>query len=244
MALATLLAVTLACIAWSLWIRRVTWTCRWEVAATLNIALQGAAVVLMSPAASETLGPVLFRLTGMWNVEDYIGHDMYVVAASAIVYNALSRLQDDDLMRRSFTQYVERPATLCIPLLLATFSLGNGATVYRSDFFTVPTDLWLSLYWILLCGMLLYLLGYGCRALLVLRADPRSRRIANVYLFASISGMLACVVRIATAVVPAAQPVENGRLVWLFACTCGAVFALAAAHSWRVRTRTFSTLDH
>ena len=28
--------------AWSLWIRRVTWSCRWEVAATLNIALQGA----------------------------------------------------------------------------------------------------------------------------------------------------------------------------------------------------------
>ena len=36
MALATLLAITIACIGWSLWIRRVTWTCRWEVAATLN----------------------------------------------------------------------------------------------------------------------------------------------------------------------------------------------------------------
>ena len=42
MALTTLIAITLCCIAWSLWIRRVTWSSRWEVAATLNIALQGA----------------------------------------------------------------------------------------------------------------------------------------------------------------------------------------------------------
>ena len=76
MALATLIAITLACISWSLWIRRVTWSCRWEVAATLNIALQGIAVILMSPLASETLGHWLHALTGMWNLEDYIGHKL------------------------------------------------------------------------------------------------------------------------------------------------------------------------
>ncbi len=144
MALASLITITLACIAWSLWIRRVTWTCRWEVAATLNIALQGAAVLLMSPFASATLGHALYALTGKWNLEDYIGHDCYIVAASAIVYNALGRLQDDNAMQASFKQYVERPATLCIPLLFATFSLGNGAAIYRPDFFDVPTDFWLA----------------------------------------------------------------------------------------------------
>src|SRR6476660_5053167 len=165
MAIATLIAITLACIGWSLWIRRVTWSSRWEFAATLNIALQGGAVLLMSPWASETLGVGLHALTGKWNLEDYIGHDCYIVAASAIVYNALGRLQDDNAMQRSFKQYVERPATLCIPLLLATFWLGNGAAIYRADFFTVPTDLWLSLYWIILCGTLAYLLLYGSRAM-------------------------------------------------------------------------------
>lgn len=127
MSVAILIAITLMGIAWSLWIRRVTWTCRWEVAATLNIALQGLAVLLMSPLASETIGQTLYRLTGKWNLEDYIGHDCYIVAASAVVYNALGRLQDDNAMQRSFKQYVERPATVCIPLLLAAFSLGNGA---------------------------------------------------------------------------------------------------------------------
>src|SRR6195952_6061271 len=121
MGLAVLITITLTCVAWSLWIRRVTWSCRWEVAATLNIALQGRAVVLMSPFASETLGHWLHALTGMWNLEDYLGHDCYIVAASAIVYNALGRLQDDHALHATFKQYVERPATICIPVLLGAF---------------------------------------------------------------------------------------------------------------------------
>lgn len=240
MALCSLIAITVGCIAWSLWIRRVTWNCRWEVAATLNIALQGAAILLMSPLASETVGRGLHALTGKWNLEDYIGHDCYVVAASAIVYNALGRLQDDTALQSAFKQYVERPATLCIPLMLATFSVGNGAAIYRSDFFDVPADFWLSTYWLLLCGMLIYLLGYGARALLVLRRDPRSRRIANVYLMASAAGILACAIRIVTAYAPPVQALEGGTLVWFFACTCGAGFALASAHSWRIRTKWFT----
>jgi hypothetical protein len=238
-ALGALIAITLLSISWSLWIRRVTWHCRWEVAATLNIALQGCAVVLMSPPVSATLGVALHDLTGKWNLEDYLGHDCYIVAASAIVYNALGRLADDDTMRESFKQFVERPATLCIPLLLATFSVGNGSKVYRPDFFTVPTDFWLNMYWLLLCGTLAYLLGYAMRALLVLRRDPRSRRIANVYLVASASGIMACIARITTAfVTPIPVPAGVG-LVWLFACSCGTVFALASAHAWRQKTRWF-----
>ena len=139
---------------------------------------------------------------------------------------------------------MERPATLCIPLLLATFSFGNGAAIYRSDFFDVPTDFWLSAYWLLLCGTLIYLLAYGSRALLILRKDPRSRFIANVYLVASVCGIMACIVRIATAYVPQLQAVEGGTLVWLFACTCGAGFALASAHSWRIKTKWFSRATH
>ncbi len=239
MALTFLIVLTLVSMGWSLWVRRLTWHCRWEVAATLNIALQGCAVALMSPAASATLGVALHRLTGKWNLEDYLGHDCYIVAASAIVYNALGRLSDDTTTQRLFRQYIELPATLCIPLLLATFSMGNGTSIYRADFFTVPTDFWLSVYWLLLCGTLTYLLGYGVRALAVLRKDPRSTRIANVYLLASGSGILACLVRTTTAVITPLQRLEGGNLVWLFACLCGAGFAVTAAHSWRQKVKWF-----
>jgi hypothetical protein len=238
-AITALIIITLASIAWSLWIRRVTWHCRWEVAATLNIALQGSAVALMSPLASETLGVALHNITGEWNLQNYIGHDCYVVAASAIVYNAVGRLADDHALQASFKQYVERPATLCIPLLLATFTLSYGSKTYARDFFALPTDFWLSVYWVLLCGTLIYLLVFGSRALLVLRHDPRSRNIANLYLVASASGISACVVRIVTAVIPPFQGPLTAGLVWLFACLCGAGFAVTSAHSWRQRVRWF-----
>jgi hypothetical protein len=239
MAFTALIVITLASISWSLWIRRVTWHCRWEVAATLNIALQGSAVALMSPLASETLGVALHNVTGEWNLQNYIGHDCYVVAASAIVYNAVGRLADDHALQASFKQYVERPATLCIPLLLATFTLSYGSKTYARDFFALPTDFWLSVYWVLLCGTLIYLLVFGSRALLVLRQDPRSRNIANLYLVASASGISACVVRIVTAVIPPFQGPLSAGLVWLFACLCGAGFAVTSAHSWRQRVRWF-----
>jgi hypothetical protein len=238
-ALSVLIFITLASISWSLWIRRVTWHCRWEVAATLNIALQGAAVALMSPLSSDTLGVVLHNLTGEWNLQNYIGHDCYIVAASAIVYNAVGRLEDDHALQESFKQYVERPATLCIPLLLATFTLSYGSKTYARDFFALPTDFWLSVYWVLLCGTLAYLLVFGSRALLVLRKDPRSSRIANLYLGASASGVAACAVRIITALIPQFQVPLTTGLVWFFACSCGAGFALTSAHSWWQKVKWF-----
>jgi hypothetical protein len=239
MALTALITVTLASIAWSLWIRRVTWHCRWEVAATLNIALQGCAVALMSPLCAETLGVALHTITGEWNLQNYLGHDCYVVAASAIVYNAVGRLEDDNALQASFKQYVERPATLCIPLLLATFNLSRGSKIYASDFFALRTDFWLSVYWVLLTVTLAYLLVFGSRALLVLRKDPRSRRFANLYLLASASGICACMVRMVTALIPALQGPLGVALVWLFACTCGGGFALISAESWRQKVRWF-----
>ncbi|MGO9031016.1 hypothetical protein [Mycobacterium sp.] len=239
MGLSALIIITLASIAWSLWIRRVTWHCRWEVAATLNIALQGCAVALMSPLCAETLGVVLHNITGEWNLQNYVGHDCYVVAASAIVYNAVGRLEENDALQKSFKQYVERPATLCIPLLLATFSLSYGSRIYASDFFALRTDFWLTVYWLLLCGTLSYLLVFGSRALLVLRKDPRSRNIANLYLVASASGISACVVRMITALIPPLQGPLGAALVWLFACACGAGFALTSAQSWRQKLKWF-----
>lgn len=240
MALTALIIITLACVGWSLWIRRVTWSCRWEVAATLNIALQGCAVLLMSPLASATLGHWMHSLTGHWNLEDWLGHDCYIVAASAIVYNAVGRLDDESDLQAKFKRDIEYPATLCIPVLLATFSMGNGVAVYRPDFFDVPTDAWLTMYWLVLCGTLAYLLVYGSRALLVLRNDPASRRIATLYLAASISGILACLSRIVISLIPPLQTPAGSLVVWAFACACGAGFALTSAYSWRIKIRWFT----
>lgn len=232
--LAAIIIVTLFTIGGSLWVRRMTWRCSAERAATLNIALQGAAVALMSPWASEHLGKRLHALTGHWNVEDWIAHDLYVVAASAIVLNAVSQLEGYSQAR--FKRDIELPATLCIPVLFVTFSMGSGARVYHPDFFRVPCDVWLTMYWVVLCGMLIYLLRYGYQAFAPLRRTPGSRMIATVYSVSAMLGITACAVRIATAVaLPGAiqDTFWASFAVWLFACACGAGFAAMSAKRWR-----------
>ena len=77
-----------------------------------------------------------------------------------------------------------------------------------------------------------------------LKTNPDSRRIANIYLFATASGILACATRILTSLVPELQPLEDGKFVWVFACMCGGVFALASAHSWLIKTKWFSKAAH
>jgi hypothetical protein len=46
-------------------------------------------------------------------------------------------------------------------------------------------------------------------------------------------------VRMVTAVIPPFQGPVGAGLVWLFACLCGAGFALTSAQSWRQRLRWF-----
>ena len=52
---------------------------------------------------------------------------------------------------------------------------GNGSKVYRSNFYEVPGDAWLKIYWFLFCAMLIYLLVWTLCGLLVLRRVPRHR---------------------------------------------------------------------
>ena len=138
--------------------------------------LQGVAVLLMSPFASETLGHWLHALTGQ--VESRGLHRPRPVHRRR-VGGRLQRAgpaagrprdaEDVQAVRRASGDAVH-PAAAGHLLASAT-----ARAIYRPDFFEVPTDFWLSVYWLLLCGTLIYLLGYGSRALLVLRKDPRSR---------------------------------------------------------------------
>jgi hypothetical protein len=227
---------TLVCVIWGLWVRRRTWRCRWEAAASLNLALQGCAAALMSPAASTAFGSPLHALTGVWNLEDCLAHLCFAVAASAALYHALERLVDKPMLRWKFRLFVEQPGTVCIAVLIAAFTMSNGARVYRPDFFDVPTDRWLEFYWLALCSVLLYLLGYGVRVLLALRKDPESRATATAYLVAASCGITACLIGIATTLVPPLRGREDGSGMSVFLLLCTVGFALTSAHSWRRKT--------
>lgn len=237
---AALIIFTLLTITWSLWVRRLTWHCRMEVAATLNIALQGGAVTLMSPWASEAIGGPLHRLTGQHNLEDLLGHDMYVVAASSVVYHLILRLDKQKLVER-FKTHVELPATICLPLMFATFTAGTGTDIYRRDFFRVPCDIWLLAYWYIMCGTIAYLLCYAGLALVpMLRARAKT---ARLFMAATIAGVCACLVRMGTAVLPAVaqDTFVASIIVWTPACLCGAAFAAISGRSWLERQRWLTT---
>lgn len=236
---AALIIFTLCTICWSLWIRRVTWSRSMEVAATLNIALQGAAVFLMSPWASRTIGAWLYGLTGLWNLEDLVAHDCYVVAASAIVYHLIIRLDQQHLARR-FKLHIELPATLCLPIMLALFTFGEASQTRHDDFFRVATDWMLIGYWLVLCGTLTYQLLYGVYSLIPMWRDrPAIRGLCGAYMLAAGMGVAACVVRVGTAFLPGEmQDTAAASLpVWFLACSCGVGFAAISAHSWLEKNR-------
>lgn len=235
-----IIGLTLCSIVWSLWIRRLTWRLNWEVAATLVIALQGAAVFLMSPVASATLGVLLHHFTGEWNLEDYLGHDCYIVAASAAIYHALGRLGTDKTQQRMFTQWVQRPVTLCIPVMLSLFSQSDGVKQYISDFIEITPDDWLDAYWVALCSVLVYLMVFGIRAFSALRAIPESRHVANVYIAAGVAGIIGCMAKLITAFDYHLELHDHGLVVWLFAGICGATFTFISSRSWLDKSDLYS----
>lgn len=55
---------------------------------------------------------------------------------------------------------------------------------------------------------------------------------------------MAWMIRTITAYVSPLQAIEGGKLVWFFASTCGAGFALASAHSWRIKRKWFTGAKH
>lgn len=248
MSVSTLILVTLFSLCLSLWIRRATWKTSYESAATISLLLQGIALILMSPWASQHLGIWLYHLTGWINLEDYIAHDAYLVSASAFAYNALERVDEGPYLERSFKLYVEAPATVAIPLTLFTFALSRSTDQYADDFLQLPVDFWLAAYWCILCATHVHLLGYTCKLLFILRDDPRSTPVANAYLVSCLCGITASLTRVIVSFLPGIPPAIGSGVVWLFACASGVGFAVTGAASWmgknKQETETVVTDDH
>jgi len=235
-----LLILTLVSIAWSLWIRRYTWTCRWDVAFTISVASVGAGFLLMSPFASATLGQWLHSITGLWNLEDYLGHDLLIVASTAVAYAMLGRLARGSDLAVLFRRDVKAPALVSIPLLLVTFAAGNGVRVYRPDFLMTPCDPWLAAYWVILGATLVHLLTYTCRALWIIRRDERSRRTANIYICALSVASTCYAIPGLVAITPGPSIGQLRWVVWTGLYLAAIIYSVAAGKAWHDRMRWFA----
>lgn len=230
-----LIIITLAAIFYSLWIRRHTWRSRWEAGASLNIALQGCAVLLMSPWASANLGPPLHDIVGRWNVEDLLGHVCLIVAVTAIIDHGLTRLADERQLRILFRRHIQAPLELGVPLLVAVFIIADEG--YHPDMFPAHVStVWLGAYWLVLGGLLIYLFGYAGRLLLILREDSRSRATVDLYLISAGFGVAANLIQMITAW----AGIDVTLPVWLCACLGAIGFAYGSARSWHAKVAWFT----
>lgn len=208
------IGVNLVLVCRALWTRRETWGCRWATPITVSLALQGAALLLLTPAASATLGKALCRYTGRWGLEDCLGHVSLLLALGALMYAVLSRLGDDEVFRSKFNKAAVLPLTVAIPVLLGLFCSSAAVKSYAVDILDVPVDTALALYWLLLCVVVGHLLLYIIRALLVLRRSPQHRSLTAVYLLACYLGIASVVTQVVAAVVPTLNTPATTILVW------------------------------
>jgi hypothetical protein len=231
---ATVASIALIVTAWAVWMRRLTWANRWEASTTLSISLLGIGILFTSPIADATVGKALHAAAGRYNLENWLGHVCIIASAAAILYSALCRLYDDEALNIIFRRWVERPIVLSITLLLAMFVFGGlGATPLPMA--RQPPWGWASTYYALMCATVIYLLAYATRALVIIRRDSPTRRVANLYLIACVSGISVCATRAVTALITPLQ--DDGFMVGIFGCLWLGIFAVAAAYSWRLKRR-------
>lgn len=212
----------------ALWNRRTTWRIPWEVAATLNVALQTAEIILISGPVSRWLGPKLHAATGIWNLEDLAGHLAYIIGMAAMAFTILSRLNMPDAALAQYIKHrIEFPLALFIPAVMMVFEcagFGDGRDV---DLVLAHPTLWTRVYFLMYVGAVIYLLALVIPALLIIRRHQHQKPTATVYLCATgISGL--CCVAIIVGI-----PV----LVWVLIRAETAGYAIAASFAWSMRIR-------
>lgn len=155
-------------------------------------------MLLMSPWASATLGPVLRQMFQRWNVEDLVGHICLIVATTAIIDHGLARLGDEQQSRSLLRRHITTPSWIGVPVLVAVFFVADEG--YHPDLFPAHVStVWFGAYWIVLGILLVYLFGYAARVMSIVRKDLRSTATANLYLISAGFGVAATVIQVGTA---------------------------------------------
>ncbi|MEB3034825.1 hypothetical protein [[Mycobacterium] nativiensis] len=229
------IAAMLAVIVYSLWVRRDTWWSRWEVAATFALAMEGCALLLLSPWAGHTLGPMLHQYLHLWNVQQLLGIICLIVAVTANTYHMLVRLADPDHVLPIMRKHLLAPLGLGVVVMVATFVKTERG--HQPDIFAGLTgDAWQTGYEVAVCAMAIYLSCYLSRLMLLLRHDPRAKTTVNLYLASMAFAVAACLIGFGSIWVGA----YAGTAIWACICISVGIFAYGLAQSWQAKQAWFS----
>ena len=129
----------LAGCATAVYIRRDTFTNRWESSATINLILQAAGLILIHPYATPLIGAALRATTGSWHIDTWLGHCAYLAAAATILYSVATRLAPPDRVAAAFAP-VPHLLTLAATAMFATITMSphTAAADCPRDIFASP----------------------------------------------------------------------------------------------------------
>ena len=180
-----LIGGTVAVILYVLWSRRFTIFVGWEVGPTVMVLGMALCMFLIPPYMANIVGPPLRAVTRLCNAEDLIGHLAYLVGLGALLHTMINRL-DMPNRERFIRTRLELPAVLGLPVLIGAFLLGSPDQPIADS---VADSIhyggeWLKAYWLLLCCASGWIMGHLIWTLDILRRDPRSAVVANLYLIA------------------------------------------------------------
>ncbi|BBZ25309.1 hypothetical protein [Mycolicibacter hiberniae] len=234
-----ILIATLALLAYSLWVRRDTWSTRWENAATLALALLACALLLMSPWAAADIGPVLHDVLGVWNTPALVGHLCLIVAVTANIYHMLLRLADPVHVRVIMRRHLLIPIVLGVAVMVLAY-LRSDQT-YQRDVLAAPrADGWMLVYFLVGGSLALYLSAYSSRLMLALRHDPRAKRTLDLHLVSMTAAIAAGLLVVGSSWV-AGDDASPG--IWFCICVAGGTFAYGSARSWKAKSAWFAPGD-
>ncbi|OMC55446.1 hypothetical protein A5747_13740 [Mycobacterium sp. IS-836] len=211
-----------------LWVRKATWRSKWDGSATNSIVLLTINILMMTPPISLRISPVLYKLTGVWNVEQLLGHICYIGAIMGFIAMGTLRLRMTDRGRQRFLRRnIQTVGAFFVPMGVALFIWGGGEGENLGDLVFDRPSPTMYPYWLLLIATSTYLTVVLIAILHELNRNPVNRVTAKIYLLGSYLALL------------------NGFMAVLFLfspanCTCWwcgiraelVIFALAAAASW------------
>lgn len=214
-----------------LWVRRGAWAHRFELGGCIVAASMFACLLLLEPALSLALSTPIHAVTGLWNLEDLLGHLAYLAGLTALFHALVYRTTLDE-PKQFLRRYLEMPTAIMLPLLVGLFLVGAPKEHYP-DLFQTPITGWMTLYWVALCAAAGYLLVNLLRLLWVVRRDPRSTVTANVYITAIVidGGCLASIL--------GSRMIHDypNVITWILLCAAACGYALAPGYSWYRKTR-------
>jgi len=229
------IVATLAMVVYCLWVRRDTWWSRWEAGATFAIAMEGCALLLLTPWAATELGPPLHALLGQWNVQQLLGWLCLIAGVIGNIYHILVRLTDHAHVWSIMRGHLLVPLGLGVVVALVAFF--NTSRRFEPDMFAhLAGDRWLTVIEVTASAMMLYLSGYISRLLLSLRHDHRARTTLVLYLLSMAFGVTACVV----AVISGRAGGYAGPAIWACVCLSVMIFAYGLVQSWQAKRAWFT----